>query len=114
MRWLRRLAFVLLLFAWAVIMAFPVVAVLLATQNQLQIGEEQGRRVRLFLLQEPEQEGIGFEWARPAEREGEAQCLQTSISYLMWVGEGQNVTFCQCFAGDGSLQGSYPGSCALP
>lgn len=114
MRWLRRLAIVLLLFVWALIMAFPVVAVLLATQNQIQIGEEQGRQVRLFLLQEPEQEGIGLEWARPVGRGDEAPCLQTSIFYLMWVGEGQNVTFCQCFAGDGSLQESYPGSCTLP
>ena len=114
-RWLRRLAIVLLLLVWASVMAFPIFAVLLATQNQLQVGEEQGRRLRLYLVQERAQEGIGIEWARPVAGTGDdAYCLQTSIRYLMWVGEGQNVTYCQCFTGDRSLQESNRGLCPPP
>lgn len=94
-------------------MLFPVVAVVLATQKQIVVGRDQGRQLRLFLLEEREQEGVGIEWTRPVETGGE-RCLQTRLTYLMWVGEGENVTFCRCFAGDGDLRESYAGRCAPP
>jgi hypothetical protein len=114
-RWLRRLFALLLLFVWLLIMLFPVVAVLLATQNQIEVGREQGRHLRLFLLQEREQQGIGIEWSRPAAPPAvDTRCRQTRLIYLMWVGEGDNVSYCQCFDGDGSLRESHQGSCPAP
>lgn len=101
----------LLLLVWLLVMAFPVVAVVLATQKQIEVGGDEGRQVRVFLLQEREQEGLGIEWTGP---EGEGGCRETRLVYLMWVGEGENVTYCRCDAGDGSLDESYAGSCGGP
>lgn len=111
-RWLRRVVVFLLLLVWLLVMAFPVVAVVLATQKQIEVGGDAGRQVRVFLLQEREREGLGIEWTRPAAGpEGEGGCRETRLVYLMWVGEGENVTYCRCYAGDGSVQESYAGGC---
>lgn len=118
-RWFRRVVVFLLLLVWLLVMAFPVVAVVLATQKQIEVGGDEGRQVRVFLVQEREQEGVGIEWTRPvagpgAGQEAEGGCRETRLVYLMWVGEGENVTYCRCFAEDGSLQESYVGSCGVP
>lgn len=93
-RWLRRLGTTLLLISWLVVMAFPVVAFLLATQQQIQLGGTDGRHLRLFLLQEADAGGIGVEWSRSA---GD-NCLKTSIGYLLWDGDenGSAISYCRC------------------
>jgi hypothetical protein len=114
-RWSRRLLLILFLAIWAVAMLFPLTTVLLATQKQIELGSARGRQLRLFLLQEPDQEGVGLEWTRPvaASVQSGDRCRQTRVVYFMWAGEGDNVTYCRCFSG-GSLTVSHPGSCAEP
>ena len=82
-----------ILVVWVLVMIFPFVAFTLATRGQLQIGSSEQRHIRLFMVQEKEANGVGVEWIRPHRR---TNCLQGSITYLMWAGEGDNVTFCQC------------------
>ena len=85
----------MVIIVWLFIMAFPVVAFTLSTRGQINLGNEQGNHIRIFLLQEVDNEGVGFEWTRETRRS--ENCLTTSINYLMWDGEGEPVTFCQCF-----------------
>lgn len=106
---LRRLAYFVVFLLWLLIMLFPVVAVVLATQEQIQIGKETNSHVRLFLLQEGENEGVGIEWTRHV-REPE-RCTQTSLFYLIWEGEGDNATYCQCYDETGAVVVSRPGAC---
>lgn len=109
--WARRLVYAILALIWLVVMAFPVVAVVLATQGEIQIGEERaGRHLRLFLVQEREHQGVGLAWSAPT---GE-MCRQGRISYLMWEGEGEGSRYCTCFDASGSLISSSPGACAAP
>ena len=91
-RWLRRLLSILFVIVWLVVMSFPITAVLLASRGELQIGGEQ-RHLRLFMVQEEENQGVGVQWTRPRLL---SDCLKTNLSYFMWVGEGENATFCQC------------------
>jgi hypothetical protein len=93
--WFRRIIYLVVILAWLLIMCFPTFAFLLATRGQLQVGNRDGRYVRIFLLQEPEAEGIGVEQQRLLSEP--IGCRQTSIHYFMWVGEGENVSYCQCF-----------------
>lgn len=110
--WLRRLLYIFLFLVWLAVMAFPIIAAVLAMQGQIQIGDEaDGRHLRLFLVQESDQEGVGIEWTRPAAAE---QCRQGNIVYLMWEGAGDNASYCRCVDETGSVISSGPGRCAPP
>ena len=74
-------------------MAFPFVAFTLATNGELTVGSES--YLRLFLVQEVDANGVGFEWRREAIQT--ENCLRTSVGYLMWEGESEGVSYCQCF-----------------
>jgi hypothetical protein len=94
MRWLRYLMYVALFGVWLALMFFPCLAFSLAMQQEIQAGGSDGAHVRLFLLQEAEKEGVGIEWQRPLPlTDG---CYKTAVTYVMWAGEGENITYCAC------------------
>ena len=98
-RWPRRLLMLTFVLLWLAVMLFPTLAVVLARNGQIQLGDSDGRHWRLFLLQEPDFEGLGLERARstaPPLSAPAAVCLQTSVSYWLWAGEGQDALYCQC------------------
>ena len=107
--WLRRLVYLLLALLWLLVISLPLIAVILATQGEIQLGSQQsGQYVRLFLIQESEQEGVGLEWSRAASADA---CQQGSTVYLMWEGAGENARYCTCFDENGSVISSIPGPC---
>ncbi len=120
--WVKRLLISLFVLAWLVVLFTPALAIVLAARGQLQVGPQDGRHVRVFLLQESEVEGLGLERARPVAPPQDAvgaSCLQTTVSYWIWSGErdeGQDVAFCQCFGPDGGAFPSdvVPAACAAP
>lgn len=85
---------VVALFFILLIGLLPLFACRLITQGALQFGNEQGRFLNIFMLQDPDQEGIGVQWTRAFD--DEAQCTRTSVRYYMFVGEGENLDFCEC------------------
>jgi hypothetical protein len=93
-RWLRRLGYLFIIIIWLVVMAFPIFAFTLAGRGEMMFGEPAGSHVRLFLLQEPDAEGVGVEWTRPYR--SQPACTRTSVTYLMWEGRSQNTNYCQC------------------
>jgi hypothetical protein len=94
MRWLRRLLYFFLFFLWLGVALFPCMAFSLAMNQQAQIGQSEGSHVRVFLLQEAKNEGVGVVWKRPLL--SQSACYKTTVSYLMWVGQGENVAYCEC------------------
>ncbi|MFT5193104.1 MAG: hypothetical protein ACI9EW_000911 [Cellvibrionaceae bacterium] len=72
----------------------PIFACRLVTQGVLQFGNDQNRFLNIFMLQEPDQEGIGVQWTRAFD--DEAMCTQSSVRYFMFVGEGENFDRCEC------------------
>ncbi len=110
-RWLRRLAYLLVLTLWLLLLAFPAVAFMLATRDQIEIGSDPARHLRLFLVSEPDAQGVGVERARPVrERAG---CSQTTISFLMWEGQSESLVYCQCFDEAGGVVFSESGACMI-
>lgn len=111
-RWLRRIAYLLVILLWLLLMLFPIVAFLLATQGQIEVGEPNRSGLRLFMVQDSDSQGIGLQWSRAW---AEAGCSQTSLRYFLWEGsaEGGNVDYCQCF--DPQTGQSVPAnSCVVP
>jgi hypothetical protein len=109
-RWLRRIVYALLIALWLLLMLFPFTAFILATRGEIQSGSAPGTHVRIFLLQESEEKGVGLEWSRSAKQE--ERCYRSRVFYFLWEGEAENVTYCQCFdAVTGEGLPTRPASC---
>ncbi len=96
-RWLKRTGTFIFLLLWLMVMIFPTFAFFLATNGQVQLGDEARRHVRFFLVQEETSGGVGMEWVRGVWQAD--NCTRTTIHYFLWEGNnsGQNVSFCQCY-----------------
>ena len=96
----------------------PRVAVVRAGSGQSHRGNGEGRHWRLFLLQEPDFEGLGLERARPVApplAAPSAACMATSVSYWLWAGEGQDALYCQCTdPATGAAVPDTPPACQTP
>jgi hypothetical protein len=92
--WPRRIFFLLIALVWLIIVSLPIFAFALAARSQLQIGSTEGNHLRIFLVQEKDAEGIGFELTRSDPID--YACAQTSVRYIMWEGNPEDVTYCQC------------------
>lgn len=91
-KWSRRLTYLIITVIWLAIMLSPLVAVRLATNGRMEIGN-----TTLFLIQERDTGGIGFQTTR--EVENEAMCTYNAVRFLMWEGEGENTRTCSCSDG---------------
>jgi len=92
-------------------MSFPIGAAILASNGQIEVGSQQtAYHIRLFLVQERDQEGVGIEWSRQADIKG---CRQGTISYVMWEGRAENAHYCTCTDAAGSVIRSDPGACSV-
>lgn len=91
----RRLLYLIIILVWLLIMSFPVVALMLATQQQIELGNDVHNHIRIFLVQGSDAQGVGFEWARPISTNSQS-CATTSVTYFLWEGTAEPATFCQC------------------
>lgn len=101
-RWTKRAGYLLVILLWLILVSFPVVAFLLATQGQIQLGSSDSG-LRLFLLQGPDNQGLGLQWSRsydqgPTAVPPSAECIRTTLRYFLWEGDAgdQNLDYCQC------------------
>lgn len=88
-KWLRRFVYFIIIVVWASVFAFPVVAFNLARNGELNV-----RNTRIFLISEQTEGGVGFQSTRDVGQD--ANCKMTSVVYLLWEGEGENVRSCYC------------------
>ncbi|MCA9940391.1 MAG: hypothetical protein KC418_17255 [Anaerolineales bacterium] len=93
-QWLRRTGCLLLILFWLFLMSLPLLAVNIARGGQVRLGAQDGAHLRIFLVQEEKLNGLGLEWARDVA--GTGTCRHTSVTYLMWEGQGTSADYCQC------------------
>lgn len=107
---IRRLAYVVITLLWLILMAFPIVAISLAFKGELRIGSIEAPKLRLFLVQENENQGIGLEWL--TKDSDNAYCQEVKIRYLLWKVEAiqPNVNYCLCH-GTSITQPASTGNC---
>jgi hypothetical protein len=112
-RWPRYFGYLVFLLVWLVLISLPTFAFILAARGQIELGSSESQYLRVFLLQEKDDEGLGVEYARSVS--SQPHCLQTSVSYFLWAGQAQNVAFCQCIdPTTSSLLPAFPGPCYPP
>lgn len=107
--WLRRFALLLFVIIWLLAMSFPFLAFSLAARGELQFGDNPQRHTRVFLVRGEGIEGVAVERTRPLP--DLPTCARTTLTYLMWEGEGDNVSYCQCTNGTILTPGIGPGTC---
>jgi len=112
-RWLRRLFILLFVILWLLLMILPLTAFLVAARGEIIIGNSPGSHVRLFLLQDGQEQGVGMEWSRAAGEE--TGCFRNNVYYFLWEGEAANAAFCQCFdTKSGDALPATSASCTAP
>ena len=119
-RSLRRIGCSVLLIIWFAVLLLPCLLVYVATTGEVALatGSLPGQEVRLWLMTEDRDRGIGISTASVAGgSSATTACLQTDVRYLMWAGRGENSTYCECYTRSSadaawiaaeSLQGACP------
>ncbi len=97
---LRRVGCGVILAIWFLLLLTPCVLVYLATQGEITIstGSVPGQELRLWLMTEDRNRGVGISSAAVAGGNGTTDiCLQTDVRYLLWAGRGENASYCECY-----------------
>ncbi len=95
---LRRIGCALGIGVWFALLLTPCMFILLLSQQQIEIrlGDMPGQTARVWLINEARERGLGIAW--PTIRtEGAVSCIQTTVSYAMWMGNGEATSFCECY-----------------
>jgi hypothetical protein len=116
---LRRLGCSVALVVWFIVLLAPCLCIVLATQGEIAIrlGDIPGQSFRLWLLNESRERGLGI--SRPSlvtSSDANQVCLQTDVSFVLWVGSAEATTFCECYThsynlSNWELTSNHQGSC---
>jgi hypothetical protein len=106
----RRLTYIIVTIIFLIVMSLPVFAFVLAARGELMVGNEQGKFLRLFMVNADRAEGIGLQRVRQSA--GDDNCLQGSVRYFLWEGQSQtlNADYCTC-VNAGAVRETVPGRC---
>lgn len=102
---------------WAILMLIPFLLFALAVRGEISLntGVAPEQRLRVWLIMEPAQRGIGISTAA-AVSSGDNTCVQTEVRFVLWQGRPEEPrTYCECYrrADDGGwiALGAQDGAC---
>lgn len=104
---------------WLAAMMIPFVLIILAARGEIIIptGGAPEQRIRLWLIMEPYERGVGLSRASVVEVD-DLTCVRTDVSFVLWEGEAaEGLSYCECYARDGdqwNLQTVTEGICPAP
>jgi hypothetical protein len=108
---------------WMVVLLIPAFLFLLAIQGEVALWHsgdvpegESHPLLQVKLLMEVETRGLNITSSNVV-RQDDLTCMQTSVRYLLWQGEGNNVSYCDCYTRESNesaweLVTTNEGSCA--
>lgn len=98
---LRRFGCLILLVCWFSFVLSPCILITLAQQGEITLsqGELPGQNIRVWLIMEIDERGVGISSTSQHEING-AQCLQTDVNFVLWEGEAESVSYCECYSRD--------------
>ena len=97
---LGRLGCALGLLVWLVLIVSPCLVFTLATQGELSLslGSAPGQTARAWLVMEADERGVGLSLPSvQSSADGGALCVQTDVRYLLWQGQADPVSYCECY-----------------
>lgn len=108
---------------WLCVMALPFLALALAVKGELAWRRSEFVEDRLWLVNAETglgsrgASGIGYSAARVVSDQTAADgpvCVRMSIYFLLWEGESEGVTFCDCYVKRAAAGGGYEPSGSCP
>jgi hypothetical protein len=96
---LKRPGCILGLILWFVVLLTPCFLIMLAVRGEISVttGPVPEQRLRVWLIQEPDQSGIGISNVS-VQGKDESLCVQTNVNFVLWRGEAQPTQYCECYA----------------
>lgn len=97
---LGRLGCGIALVVWFFLLLTPCMLILLATQNEITIplgGDAPDHEIRLWLIQEIDERGLGISTTSILQTEPDALCVQTRSRFMLWQGEAEPIAYCECY-----------------
>ncbi len=84
-------------------MSLPVFFVVMAMVGEFRftaLGVPTQDVVRIWLVKEPNERGFGFSVPRVVSKTEHELYVQTNVSYLLWEGVGESISYCVGHARD--------------
>lgn len=105
---LRRLGCGVLVVFWFVLLLLPLAMFVLAVQGDITVPRfdavpdpQEHPLLQVRLVMEVDYRGLGITSTSVHTGENEL-CIQTQVRFLLWEGEGDPATFCDCYTRDSS------------
>ncbi len=115
---LARLGCAVGLVIWAILILSPCILITLAAQGEINIstGDAPDQRLRIWLIMEAAQRGVGISNASIHKQDNGQTCVQTDTSFFLWQGQADSVSYCECYqhedgSQDWAATGLTPGQC---
>lgn len=113
---LRQVGCVLGALLWFLLLLLPCSAVVLIVQRDVAIplGALPGQSARIWLVDEARTRGVAISLPNVQNVDEDLTCLQTDSQFLLWMGQGEPVSYCECFRmveEVWQLQGTQAGVC---
>ncbi|MBE2270327.1 MAG: hypothetical protein IAE80_18980 [Anaerolinea sp.] len=96
---IRRIGCTVLLIFWFTLLLLPCALFVLATQGEISIsqGGLPGQHIRLWLINEMDERGLGVSSTSVTQTDPNAACIQTNASFLLWAGQAEPLSYCDCY-----------------
>lgn len=116
---MRRTGCFIGLIIWFVLLLTPCFCLVMASQGEITInlGDVPGQSLRIWMVNEARSRGVAI--ARPTvyvTGNGDSICLQTDVSFVLWMGQGDAIHYCDCYLrGDNewTLTSTASGDCSI-
>ncbi len=116
---MRRTGCFIGLIIWFVLLLTPCFCLVMASQGEITInlGDVPGQSLRIWMVNEARSRGVAI--ARPTVYvigNGDSICLQTDVSFVLWMGQGDAIHYCDCYLwgdNDWTLTSTASGDCSI-
>ena len=95
---LARLGCGVALVIWGLLLLTPCFFITLAVRGEISLdtGPAPEQRLRIWLIMEADERGIGIS-TTSSQQQAELTCIQTDVRFVLWEGEAEPVSYCQCY-----------------
>jgi hypothetical protein len=118
---LARVGCAVALILWFTLLLSPCFAIVLVSRGEISIptGNAPEQRIRVWLIMEAAQRGLGISNASIQSVGVNQLCVQTNISFLLWQGRGEPSSYCECYERNSESEGwnstaVNTGACVAP
>jgi len=114
----RRVVFWGGIVVWVLVLSLPLLVVMLAMRGEITVGvpgDYPDSEVRVWMIMERDQRGVGVSRPVVASRTDSALQVQMNVRYLLWEGESEAARYCVTYtrAGEGwQMAGTVEGACS--